>query len=169
MRSLYLTFFKNITWIYLCVLCCFAYHTMLDAIPDHVYLEEGQELTLDQKLPVQLGMSTEDGQTVMAVGMSTFENIRERKTDSISAGFGIGEHTLTCYLLGILPVKEVAVSVVPSQSLYAGGHVIGIYGAAQGVLVLGSNPVETLDGSYRERRKILYLQGIISQRSTARR
>ncbi len=150
MRSLYLTFFKNITWIYLCVLCCFAYHTMLDAIPDHVYLEEGQKLTLDQKLPVQLGISTEDGQTVMAVGMSTFENIRERKNGSVSAGFGIGEHTLTCYLLGILPVKEVAVSVVPSQSLYTGGYVIGIYGATQGVLVLGSNPVETLDGSYRE-------------------
>lgn len=148
MRSLYISFFKNITWVYLCVLCCFAYHTMLDAIPDHVYLEEGQELKLDQKLPVQLGVS-KDGQTVMAVGMSTFETIRERKNDS-SADFGIGKHTLTCYLLGILPIKEVEVSVVPSQNLYTGGRVVGIYGATQGVLVLGTSPVEKRDGSYQE-------------------
>lgn len=150
MRQLYVNFFKNITWIYLCVLCCFAYHTMLEAIPDHVYLEEGQQLKLDQKLPVQLGIAEEDSQTVMAVGMSTFETIRARKTESLSSEFGIGEHTITCYLLGLLPVKEVEVSVVPGKSLYTGGRVIGIYGATQGVLVLGSNPVETLDGSYRE-------------------
>lgn len=30
------------------------------------------------------------------------------------------------------------------------GQVVGIYGAAQGVLVLGSGPVETVDGSSRQ-------------------
>lgn len=44
-------------------------------------------------------------------------------------------------------MKEVQVSVVNGKSLYVSGQVVGIYGAAQGVLVLGSGPVETVDGS----------------------
>lgn len=157
MRSLYVTFFKNITWIYLSILCCFAYQTMLDAIPDHVYLEEGQELELDQKLPVQLGI-TGEGKSVQTAAASTFENIRKRKNESASS-LGIGKHTLTCYLLGLLPVKEVEVSVVPGQSLYAGGHVVGIYGATQGVLVLGTSPVEKKDGSFQEPAENIIFEG----------
>jgi stage IV sporulation protein B len=60
----------------------------------------------------------------------------------------VGEHELTCYLLGVLPVKEVALTVVEGERLYASGHVTGIYGKAQGVLVLGTSQVETADGSY---------------------
>ena len=47
MRSFYAQFYKNLIWIYLCVLCCFGYNSMLSAIPDHVYLKE--ECTMEQK------------------------------------------------------------------------------------------------------------------------
>ncbi|MDD6481112.1 MAG: hypothetical protein PUF65_02375, partial [Lachnospiraceae bacterium] len=50
----YSVLYKNLIWIYLCILCCFAYGTMMDSIPGHVYLQEGQTLQLDQKLPVML-------------------------------------------------------------------------------------------------------------------
>lgn len=72
-----------------------------------------------------------------------------------------GEYTLTCYLFGILPMKEVQVSVVNGKSLYVSGQVVGIYGAAQGVLVLGSGPVETVDGSSRQPAEHIVFPGII--------
>jgi stage IV sporulation protein B len=147
MRRFFAVFFGNITWIYLSVLFCFAYATLLGAIPEHVYLEVGQELALDQKLPVTLAVNT-GGQAVMAdVGQSTYETVRERE-DSTCEELAVGEHALTCYLFGVIPVKEVALTVVESESLYASGHVTGIYGKAQGILVLGTSPVETADGSY---------------------
>ncbi len=142
--------FENLIWIYLCILLCFSYGTMMDAIPDRVYLEEGQALALDQKLPVVLA-ETPGEQMVMAdAGAGTFALVQERKAtgscDRLEAGF----HRITCYLFGLFPVKEVEVSVVPEKSVYAGGQVVGIYGATQGILVLGSSPVETPDGSFAE-------------------
>jgi stage IV sporulation protein B len=147
MRYFYTFFFKNITWIYLSAILCFAYATMMESIPEHVYLEEGQELSLDGKLPVTLAVNT-GGQAVMAdVGQSTYEIVRQRE-QSTCGELSVGEHTLTCYLLGVIPIREVALTVVEGEELYACGHVTGIYGKAQGVLVLGTSPVETADGSY---------------------
>ena len=48
MRSFYMRIFKNIICIYVLALCCFAYATMIHAIPDHVYVQEGQKLELDK-------------------------------------------------------------------------------------------------------------------------
>ena len=50
MRSFYARLFKNLIGIYLCVLGCFAYITMMNAIPGHVYLEEGESLALDRMI-----------------------------------------------------------------------------------------------------------------------
>ncbi len=149
MRHFFHGLFKNLVWIYLCILCCFAYATMMTAIPDHVYLKEGQALALDQKLPVQLSVSAEK-QTVMAdVGDCTYQQLLTQRSSESCENLSLGEHTVTCYLLGLLPMKEVEVSVVKDQSLYASGHVVGIYGATQGVLVLGSSEIKTVDGSYQ--------------------
>lgn len=150
MRHFYASFYKNLIWVYLSVLCCFAYGSMLDAIPDHVYMKEGQELALDEKIPVQLAVSSDKKAVMADVGESTYETLRERGSYGRCEDLGVGEHTVTCYLFGILPIKEVEVSVVSDRSLYAGGQVVGIYGATQGVLVLGTSPVETEDGSYAE-------------------
>jgi len=54
MRSFYARLFKNLIGVYLCVLGCFAYITMMNAIPGHVYLEEGESLALDRMIPVSL-------------------------------------------------------------------------------------------------------------------
>lgn len=159
MRYFFACFFKNIIWIYLCILCCFAYGTMLGAIPDHVYLQKGQELKLDQKIPVQLAVSEENTPVMADVGESTFETIRERGSYGTCDSLEVGDHIVTCYLLGVFPVKEVAVSVVEGQSLYASGHVVGIYGATQGVLVLGTSPVEAADGSYQKPAENIVFEG----------
>lgn len=150
MRAFCMRIYKNIIGIYLCILGCFAYTTMMQSIPDHVYLEEGETLKLDKKLPVTLTLSDSRKTAMAEIGEKTCEMVKKEYTTETCRQFAQGEYTLTCYLLGILPVKEVQVSVVDAQSLYASGHVVGIYGQAQGVLVMGSSPIETADGSMQE-------------------
>ena len=146
MRSFYMRIFKNIICIYVLALCCFAYATMIHAIPDHVYVQEGQKLELDKKIPVTLAMSTKPQSVMAQIGERTFQAMKQERAVETCSQLKQGEYTLTCYLFGILPMKEVQVSVVNGKSLYVSGQVVGIYGAAQGVLVLGSGPVETVDG-----------------------
>lgn len=150
MQSYFMRFFKNIAGIYLCAVCCLSYATMIDAVPDHVYLCEGDALSLDSKLPVALKMS-DSRQSVMAdIGHNTYETLKREQTGTACESLSEGEYTLDCCLFGIFPIKEVQLSVVDGKQLYVSGHVVGIYGASQGVLVLGSSPVEADDGSYQE-------------------
>lgn len=159
MRRFYANLYKNLIWVYLSALGCFAYGSMLDAIPDHVYLQEGEELALDQMLPVKLAVSSGETTVMADVGESTFQTLQERGSYGRCEDLEVGEHAVTCYLFGVLPVKQVEVSVVSDRSLYAGGQVVGIYGATQGVLVLGTSPVETADGSYVEPAEHIVREG----------
>lgn len=134
MRSFYMRIFKNIICIYVLALCCFAYATMIHAIPDHVYVQEGQKLELDKKIPVTLAMSTKPQSVMAQIGERTFQAMKQERAVETCSQLKQGEYTLTCYLFGILPMKEVQVSVVNGKSLYVSGQVVGIYGAAQGVL-----------------------------------
>lgn len=159
MRHFHANLYKNLVWVYLCVLCCFAYGSMLGAIPDHVYLQEGEELTLDQKLPVELAVSSAETTVMADVGESTFQALQERNSCGSCENLEVGDHAVACYLFGVIPIKQVEVSVVSDRSLYAGGQVVGIYGATQGVLVLGTSPVEKTDGSYAEPAEHIVREG----------
>ena len=150
MRHFFRCVFENLIWIYLSILLCFAYTTMMDAIPDHVFLEEGQPLSLNEKLPVLLTEASDQQEVLADAGDSTFALLQERNSSDSCQTLKKGIHRVTCYLFGLLPVKQVEVSVVPARSVYAGGEVVGIYGATQGVLVLGSSPVEKPDGGFEE-------------------
>lgn len=147
MRAFYMRIFKNIIGIYVLALCCFAYVTLLQAVPDHVYVQEGQKLKLDQKIPVTLAMAGRNRPALEQIGVQTYQAMKQERAVETCSQLEQGDYTLTCYLFGIFPMKEVQVSVVNGKSLYVSGQVVGIYGAAQGVLVLGSGPVETADGS----------------------
>lgn len=150
MRSFYACIFKNIIWIYLCILICFSYGMMMKAIPGHVYLEQGQTLSFRQQIPVEVAMCEHKAQTFADVGTSTYEGILNRRYEKESRNLSIGSHEMMCYLFGVFPIKEVEVSVVESTSVYPSGHVIGIYGVTNGVFVLGSSPVELADGSHAQ-------------------
>ena len=151
MRSFYISLLKNLTWIYFIVICCFSYHLIMKSIPDHMYVIQGEEVSLECMLPVELEV-VDASQTVMAEVLPAEQ---ETNCDTLA----VGEHEVVCYLFGILPVKEVEVSVVEGTKAYAAGRVVGIYGATQGVLVLGSSPVETTDGVYREPSENLVFAG----------
>jgi stage IV sporulation protein B len=67
-----------------------------------------------------------------------------------SSGDTQENYLVTCNLFGFIPIKEIEVSIVPEQSVYASGHIIGIYGQTSGVLVLGTSSVEGADGLMHE-------------------
>lgn len=160
MRSFYMRIFKNIICIYVLALCCFAYATMIHAIPDHVYVQEGQKLELDKKIPVTLAMSTKPQSVMAQIGERTFQAMKQERAVETCSQLKQGEYTLTCYLFGILPMKEVQVSVVNGKSLYVSGQVVGIYGAAQGVLVLGSYRWKLWTEAAGSQQNTLYFRGL---------
>ena len=131
MRSFYMRIFKNIICIYVLALCCFAYATMIHAIPDHVYVQEGQKLELDKKIPVTLAMSTKPQSVMAQIGERTYQAMKQERAVETCSQLKQGEYTLTCYLFGILPMKEVQVSVVNGKSLYVSGQVVGNCGRKQ--------------------------------------
>lgn len=126
MRKFFVLLYKNILWIYACGILFFSYHLLMEDIPDHIYIREGEQISLVCSLPIQLQQS---------------EPIQE--TSSFEAGSSC---SMVCYLFGIFPVKEIEVSVVEEQYAYASGRVIGIYEQTIGVLVLKTTEVEDADG-----------------------
>lgn len=151
MRSFSIKLFKNIILIYLCALICFIYTSMMDAIPEHVYMEEGSTLSLSRKIPVEVAACENHSiYSSKDIGSSTYESLLARKKADGKETLTIGQHKMICYLFGIFPIKEVEVSVIKSTNLRPSGHVVGIYGITNGVFVLGSSPVELADGTFRQ-------------------
>lgn len=131
MRNFSMRFYKNLVWIYICILVCFSYTVFMGEIPNHIYLSEGEEIEYHFSIPISV---TEE------YGKNTISEVSAGRTAAAS------DYTVTCRLFGIFPVKEVEVSVIPSQHVYASGRIIGIYGSTSGVLVLGTSPVEAANG-----------------------
>jgi stage IV sporulation protein B len=127
-------FYKNLIWIYLTVLICFSYGLFLKEIPDHIYVREEEELS---------------GRYLGALQLSDPVDWQETFYDA-SSGDTQENYLVTCNLFGFIPIKEIEVSIVPEQSVYASGHIIGIYGQTSGVLVLGTSSVEGADGLMHE-------------------
>ncbi len=135
MRNFSMRFYKNLMWIYICILVCFSYTVFMGEIPNHIYLSEGEEAQYRFSVPV----SVTEEITRMPDASQTSEVSGREMTAST-------DYTVTCRLFGIFPVKEIEVSVVPKRQVYASGRIIGIYGATSGVLVLDTSPIEAEDG-----------------------
>ena len=121
MRSFYMRIFKNIICIYVLALCCFAYATMIHAIPDHVYVQEGQKLELDKKIPVTLAMSTKPQSVMAQIGERTYQAMKQERAVETCSQLKQGEYTLTCYLFGILlnPAASEYYEATKKQALLA--------------------------------------------------
>jgi stage IV sporulation protein B len=123
-------FYKNLIGIYLNVLICFSYGLFIGEIPDHIYVREEEDLS---------------GRYLGALQLSDPADWQETFYDASSGDTEEG-YLVTCKLFGLIPIKEIEVSIVPEQTVYASGHIIGIYGQTSGVLVLGTGSVEGVDG-----------------------
>jgi stage IV sporulation protein B len=141
-------FYQYLVFVYLSLVVCFSYGTLLGAVPDHIYVTEGENPDLDFHVPVSF--SVENGEAV-STGAGVAEESSLLLENAVSFGdsyLAAGtEYVMTCRFLGIFPLKEVEVSVTSAQSVYASGRVIGIYGKTSGVLALKTQEVTSADGS----------------------
>lgn len=147
MRKFSVWIYKNMLWIYLCATICLAYHLFMSEIPDHIYVRPGEKVSLSCSLPIGLEVSSENPQEAMAqVPNTTYATVKRRAETVLDFQNIYSDTSVTCYLFGIFPIKEIAVSVVEEQSVYASGRIIGIYEQTQGVLVLKTTEIKNMEG-----------------------
>lgn len=162
MRVFSIKMYKNLIGIYLFLLCFFSYHSMLDSIPNQIYLKKGENVEIECMVPVSVQVLSEDTEVLSDLSNTTYDSFVKRMEKigkETLADLEIGNHNAMCYLLGVLPVKEVNLSVVEEKELYASGRVVGIYGATQGVLVLGTSMIESVSGEKVEPAENLLFAG----------
>ena len=68
----------------------------------------------------------------------------------LSSNIPSGKVKIRCSLLGMIPLKNVEVTVVPETRVYAGGMPVGIYMKTRGILVVGTGSVGKNDGSFSD-------------------
>ena len=111
----------------------FAAWTFDAAIPDRMYVQEGNAVSYDFGVPVT-GVFKEDASFV---SQDTTASVIAEKPSYI----------VTCKLFGIFPVKDVEVMLVEGDEVFAGGMQIGIYTKMEGVLVIGIGDVPLESGN----------------------
>lgn len=104
-----------------------AFGWLSGSIPDHYLVNEGEKI---QNL-FQLPFVEEE---VLPADSQPASNIPE------------GSVKVQYSLLGIIPIKNVDVTVVPRSAVYPGGMPVGIYMKTKGILVVGTGEVEGDDG-----------------------
>ena len=90
----------------------------------------------------------------LIVGISDFtvpDNITIRRNDLKNASVNVMGVTDSCTveakLFGVLPIKEVQVTVVDDKKLAAGGNVFGVKFFTKGVMIIKQTEIETSKGS----------------------
>jgi stage IV sporulation protein B len=94
------------------------------AIPDEMYVLSSQDISYDFGVPVTVVLKDDDMETF------SMENV---STEKLSVSYDV-----TCLLLGLIPVKDIAVNVVSEEYVYASGEPVGIYAKSDGILVVAA-------------------------------
>ena len=105
---------------------CFGYMLIVDLIPEHIYMTKGGKLKWNNTIPVNIVIQNRN---------------KDYDTTAVFQELDYGEYTAECFLLGVIPIKQVHISVVDKTSVYASGKIIGVYGKTKGVLVTGVSRV----------------------------
>lgn len=130
---------------------CFSYLLFLGKIPDEVTISRGETLKLQSEIPITFEKEEEEKEaTLVSFILESGKNspIIDEKN-----------YTLSCKLFGIFPVKDVYVQEVPKKTLIPGGIPVGIYVKTNGILVIGTSPVTSVDNTSLEPAKYLLKSG----------
>lgn len=124
---------------------------MLWLLPSQVIQIQGEENPLEIALP--WGLDIEDSYGILELG----EVGRDYRLSSDKTG----NYELTVNLLGIIPLKRMQVTVIPSLELALGGHSIGVKLAQHGVIVADLDQVYTSAGTEEPAREAGFKVGDI--------
>ncbi|MFZ5966279.1 MAG: SpoIVB peptidase [Bacillota bacterium] len=117
--------------------------TLKDVIdyPQQFKLFEGEKQALDIGFPLQIseGKSGEKLLQLQRYG----DNLRRRV---FLEPIGIGRTNINVKLLGVIPLRTMTVDVVPKIKLIPGGQSVGVRLNTKGVLVVGLEEIEGING-----------------------
>lgn len=106
-------------------------------IPTEVTQFEGDEQPLDLALPWGVKISDSNGILKLADEVGKGFILRAEKS---------GNYKFSVNLLGIIPLKQMRVNVIPSIQLRPSGHSIGVRLSEHGVVIVGLDSVQTNAG-----------------------
>lgn len=129
-----MVFFKFLANIGFCAVLIFSVKTFHQALPDHIYVEVGEQVSYDFGVPVTVVMK----ETYQEALMNQSQKITEGKTKP--------SYYVTCKLFGVFPVKDISVTLVEEENVFTGGTQVGIYAKTKGVLVIGMGEVTDKSG-----------------------
>ena len=105
-----------------------------ESLPDALFLKSGAQTELRFTLPGNAELQTDSAAVISSFDQSASDL---GNTVTLTAGDEAGEATLTYRLLGLIPVKTVAVTVETERTLVPGGQSVGVALLTEGVVVGG--------------------------------
>jgi len=140
-------FFKWLASVGFWALLLFSVKTFWEALPDHVYVKVGDTVSYDFQVPVTVSVKEEDTEAIFVEGRAAVMESAEPS------------YYVTCKLFGVIPVKDIAVTLVEGEAVFAGGIPVGIYAKTKGILVIGMGEVTDIAGNKKSPAKNMIKEG----------
>lgn len=96
---------------------------------------------MNHKIPDEIRISKENSIEMSSV----FRNAWISCSDAITVS-ETGSYQITCYLLGVLPLKNIKVTPVEDAEVYISGDTVGVYMETDGVLVVDTGEIVSENG-----------------------
>ncbi|KKM11770.1 hypothetical protein SY88_07070 [Clostridiales bacterium PH28_bin88] len=133
------------------ILCFSPQVQSLSTLPEQQRLAVGEPVKLELDLPEQVLR-----RMMVSVETSQAGLLQLNGVEVSSGTFGLGQEVpvavrpgkivLNLKLFGVIPIKQVAVDVLPETKVWPGGHSIGVVLRSQGVIVIGFSAINGTDG-----------------------
>ena len=109
---------------------------------------------LDRKIPDEIYVSEKGGQNVEELLKRPFLTFDEAVPVS-----GNGSYLLPCRLLGIIPFKQIKVTLEVQRSIFVSGSTVGMYMETDGVLIIDTGEILSEGGETKEPAKNIVKPG----------
>ncbi len=144
------------------------YYYSTYSIPDSIYLVSGEEQSFDFHLPVSAEITLESSVTnppkeiirtasnpSKTMTMVSYSDSPKKIQVNLHHPFSVisnttGSYSMSCKLLGIFKFKEVQVHAVSRPKIIPCGIPVGIYLETNGVLIIGTGEITSINGQICE-------------------
>lgn len=117
-------------------------------LPLHIRVIEGEPAFFDVNFPLTVTVRHKNNSDSIGLQTPGFSPIMTFARSVSLQPAKLGQSTIEFKLLGLIPLRNVEVDVLPPVRLIPGGHSIGVVLQSQGVIVVGNSPVLTMHGQY---------------------
>ena len=128
-------------------LCAGALFLRTAQIPDSIFLTKGSSRTVEFHLPFSAKISADTKDVIQFSGTSLKDEIYGMDEPLIMTTQNSGSTSVSFDLFGLIPLKQIEVTVGDQVLLYPGGQSIGVMLYTDGALIVGNSAIQQRDGS----------------------